>query len=557
MLRRLLAAPDEPGLHRVVVRVAAAGAWVGVASLLLVGWLTGEGRAFVAAGAGLIAGMITTAQIAFGKEDGSSAMLASGLVVGAWFTIFPGAVSIVAVSVCLVLVSAVSMLFVTKNRTFTALLIASGLFLIPQLWPLDVVDQVVLGIVMMAVFFIAASMLVAIQTTTTSLRQGYRVLFDESPAAVLEEDWTEALEYLGCEYSGKPERIHHFLEAYPAVVSEAVARVRVRRVNEAALRLLGIDRPERLLGARRPDTLDEGVVQAYAEAMSAFYRGASEWESEIETSIRTGESRWLEVRAVDASTGPVHSTVVVGLADMTHIKRRSLAMADLVKAKDEFIASVSHELRTPLTAVIGLTSEMVAIDDTLTSEDRAELLELVSSQANEMYNIVEDLLVAARSEVGNVVVELQPVDLMTEMRNALEGVGASARMPATSPPLVMGDARRVRQILRNLVTNALRYGGPDLVVSAGSLNAWAWVEVRDNGDGVPPDSVDKIFQPYMTGKTKVAGSVGLGLAVARRLAEAMGGTLEYERVGGESVFRLELPVISEREPALADTSRSH
>jgi two-component system, OmpR family, sensor histidine kinase KdpD len=114
---------------------------------------------------------------------------------------------------------------------------------------------------------------------------------------------------------------------------------------------------------------------------------------------------------------------------------------------------------------------------------------------------------------------------------------------------VLADPKRVRQILRNLLTNAQRYGGPRQRVVAGGLRGHVWIEVRDNGDGIADEDVNRVFQPYVT--TGAEGSVGLGLAVARQLAELMGGTLVYEHSAGESVFRLQLPAADQREPALA------
>jgi signal transduction histidine kinase len=225
----------------------------------------------------------------------------------------------------------------------------------------------------------------------------------------------------------------------------------------------------------------------------------------------------------------------------------------VVRAKDEFIASISHELRTPLTAVIGLTSE-IADNPEMGSEERDELLQLVASQAAEMSNIVDDLLVAARAEMGTVSIELQEVDLIEEVKATIEGLGISVELPKEPTPHVRADPKRVRQILRNLLTNAQRYGGPSRRISTGALRDRVWLEVRDNGAGIPDDEATRIFEPYVTGNSRVQGSVGLGLAVARQLAELMAGSLTYERSAGDSVFRLHLPLAGDREPVLASHS---
>jgi signal transduction histidine kinase len=119
---------------------------------------------------------------------------------------------------------------------------------------------------------------------------------------------------------------------------------------------------------------------------------------------------------------------------------------------------------------------------------------------------------------------------------------------------VLADPRRVRQILRNLLTNAQRYGGPQRRVTAGALRDSAWLEVRDNGAGIPEDEASRIFEPYVT--SGGGGSVGLGLGVARQLAELMGGSLSYERSAAETVFRLVLPLVEKRHPVLASHTRT-
>ena len=226
-------------------------------------------------------------------------------------------------------------------------------------------------------------------------------------------------------------------------------------------------------------------------------------------------------------------------------------MTDLVNAKDEFVAQVSHELRTPLTAVVGLTSEMATMEN-LGEEERDELLSLVASQAAEMSYMVDDLLVAARAEMGTVAIESGVVDLQSELQSVLDGLGFNVEKLPEFVPSAVADPSRVRQIFRNLFTNAQRYGGPKVWVNAGTTNDMAWIEVRDDGDGVAASDVERIFEPYAVAHGGgVSGSVGLGLSVSRQLAELMRGTLTHHRDMNESVFCLELPFSGHPEPVLA------
>jgi signal transduction histidine kinase len=536
-----------------VVRVGAAAAWIATAIYLVAGAFTGEPDILIEAVGPLLAAALMTVQILAGREDGGLALFGSGLVVAVWYAIFGDEGTIIPAAVALVLITSLATLFVSRQRIAVTGTLAAALFALPFVWDLDPSRQIILGAIMALSFLMTSLILGSIQSASAALNARYQMLFEASPTAALEEDWSESLEYVRSEYTGKPERVKQFLLAYPAVVRRAIGKAKVLRANDAALQLLEIANPARFLGYRDPAIVTDETMETWVSALVALYEGLSTWEYETPMRRRSGDLQWLQSRSVDTSTGLPGSSIVVALADITHVKARNQAMADMVRAKDEFIASVSHELRTPLTAVIGLTSEIAATPG-MSSEERHELLELVAAQAGEMSNIVDDLLVAARAEMGTVTIEAQVVDLIEEVKSAVDGLGMTVDMPKEPTPQVVADPRRVRQILRNLLTNAQRYGGPSRRVVTGALRDRVWLEVRDNGTGISDDEAAHIFEPYVTGNSGVQGSVGLGLAVARQLAELMSGSLHYERSAAESVFRLELPLADARQPALASHS---
>ncbi|HZD23249.1 MAG TPA: HAMP domain-containing sensor histidine kinase [Acidimicrobiia bacterium] len=539
-------------LHRIVVRVGALAAWIATAIYLIVGAVSSSVMYIEAIGPFLAAALMTY-QIIAGREDGGLALFGSGVVVVVWYMTFGDDGGAVPAAVSLVLIAALGMLFVSRQRFLTTIALAGVLFGVPFLWDITTQRQVILGSIMAVSFVTTHFILSAVQTASQALSARYQLLFENSPTAVLEEDWSEALEYLRSEYTGNPQRIKQFLLAFPDVVRDAVSQSRTLRANEATMRLLEVRSAARFLGYRRPELVTDETMDAFVNALVCLYEGGKTWEEEILTHRRSGDLMWLQIRAVDASTGAPASSILIALADVTHIKARSEAMAEMVRAKDEFIANISHELRTPLTAVMGLTSEMVESSG-IGAEERAELLRLVASQASEMANIVDDLLVAARADMGTVSLDIQEMELLAELRATIEGIGIAIEVPTNSVPSVLADPKRVRQILRNLLTNAQRYGGPECRITIGSLLNRVWLEVRDNGPGIPENMASHIFEPYVTGTTNVTGSVGLGLAVSRQLAELMGGSLQYERSAGESVFRLLLPKAPEMEPLMATRS---
>lgn len=220
-------------------------------------------------------------------------------------------------------------------------------------------------------------------------------------------------------------------------------------------------------------------------------------------------------------------------------------LEELVRAKDAFVASVSHELRTPLTVVTGLAHELNERWMDLTDEELGEFTAMLVEQSNDMSDLIDDLLVAARSSIGNVVVRRERVDLKQEVESVLSGftdTGRSTIVVRVEPGIVTADPMRVRQILRNLVTNALRYGGPNIEVVTSLESGTIAVECIDDGDGIPTDDRERIFVAYERAHHVEGqpGSVGLGLTVSRTLAELMNGSLTYE-FDGRSTFRLELP----------------
>jgi len=215
-------------------------------------------------------------------------------------------------------------------------------------------------------------------------------------------------------------------------------------------------------------------------------------------------------------------------------------------SKDQLIASVSHELRTPLTAVVGLAEELISAGDSFDVEERSQLMEIVAESSREMADLVEDMLVAARSEDGSLPVFPDRIDLSLLAQSVVAQIsvpeGAEIAVE-DSDSVAFGDPVRVRQIIRNLLTNAFRYGSSPITVSMGQINGTAVLDVRDSGSGIPDADRERIFEPYGRAESSrtVKASVGLGLALSRRLAELMDGELSYVE-GDGATFRLSLPL---------------
>lgn len=221
-----------------------------------------------------------------------------------------------------------------------------------------------------------------------------------------------------------------------------------------------------------------------------------------------------------------------------------------VELKNEFVSMVSHELRTPLTGIAGFTDTLTENWQDLPSGDVDEFLTIMSQETNHLANLVEDILVIPRLEAGQLRLDPVPLDLATETRAVASMIFPDpADYSITIPANVTAhaDQTRLRQILRNLLENAKKYGGDQVLIEGELTGPKIFkLSVSDNGKGVRPEDRERIFEHFeqlSTGDGRLEQGVGLGLPIARRLARAMGGDLWYEErfpVGARFCFLVKL-----------------
>lgn len=264
------------------------------------------------------------------------------------------------------------------------------------------------------------------------------------------------------------------------------------------------------------------------------------------SSFATDEVPLLDTLASQISVSLENGRLEDSLAQLTALKDQ---LEQVIESKDRFVASVSHELRTPLTAVVGLSHELHDNWSVYDGGDAQEIVDLIASQSSELSDIIEDLLVAARADIGTLTLQPRRVDLRAELEAVIAGQSA---IGDRNPPSIVidpgshhvwSDPLRFRQIIRNLLTNASRYGGSNVSVHAYCDGRVVTVAVRDDGPGIPRERAESIFEPYTSAHEPGTqpGSVGLGLAVSRTLARLMGGDLIYNGNGG-TAFELTVPV---------------
>ena len=215
---------------------------------------------------------------------------------------------------------------------------------------------------------------------------------------------------------------------------------------------------------------------------------------------------------------------------------------DARKARDLFIATVSHELRNPIAVVLGMSQIMDQERGRLSEEELAEMIRVVASQAEDASWIIEDLLVAHRGGEGSISVIPEDFDLTESVQLVLDGEAREIEMLVEEGLTVHADPRRTRQILRNLLSNAVRYGGSEILITAETEHDAVAITVCDTGRELTDDEQDRIFEPFSTTpEPSNPRSVGLGLSVARDLAAMMSGSLTYDHDGTYSRFTVKLP----------------
>jgi signal transduction histidine kinase len=316
--------------------------------------------------------------------------------------------------------------------------------------------------------------------------------------------------------------------------------------NEAAADLLESESREAMLGPLDADSIVQDTLESLVDQYVAVWEGTPRVTVDVHGRTLRGNpiDGFLLLAAPTTGQAIDWGSVAIAIVDVSDLHEAQRRLQELIESKDRFVASVSHELRTPLTAVVGLTRELEDAGSEMSGSERDELVRLIAAQAGDVGNIVEDLLVAARADLGTIAIHPEPVDVAAEIRQLVLTLYESSPPVVDAPEGIVAaaDPNRLRQVLRNLLTNSQRYGGPHVEVAAYARDGQVLVEVRDDGNGIPAELEELVFEPYETAHagSGVSGSVGLGLTVSRQLARLMGGDLVYQRSEGSTVFRLTL-----------------
>lgn len=219
---------------------------------------------------------------------------------------------------------------------------------------------------------------------------------------------------------------------------------------------------------------------------------------------------------------------------------------ELGKARDEFVANASHELRTPLTSILGLAHLLEEDPLVVQSGTAIEMTGMIISEANDLARMVDDLLTTARLDAGALHYQFENLNVLDEVNEVVGPIRKAGVEIGVmcAPALVRSDRLRLRQVVRNLLSNARKYGGSQMHVFGQVVAGWYEIRVEDDGEGIPDELRDRLFQRFLHqgDMPLVLGSVGLGLSIVRALAEGMGGAVWYERREGWTSFVIRVPL---------------
>ncbi|MBI3912267.1 MAG: PAS domain-containing protein [Armatimonadetes bacterium] len=355
--------------------------------------------------------------------------------------------------------------------------------------------------------------------------------------------------------------LEHLIDSSPVVIFKCgIADGLVTYVSPNVERLLGYS-PKEILGSA--DFWQKCVCPEDQERLvSTLQEEMEQTGGDYRFRHKNGEYRWLQmvVRLEhDKAGGPVN---LLGYTlDITARKRAEEAVRQAKeeaekanRAKSEFLSRMSHELRTPLNAVLGF-GQLLEMDD-LAIEQR-ESVDHILQAGRHLLQLINEVLDIARIESGRIYLSIEPVlvrEVLQETWELIEPlaeqqhVRLSDEVTDTADQYVRADHQRLKQVLLNLLANAVKYnreGGTVTVFCEAATNGWLCLKVSDTGPGIPPGKMHRLFTPFDrlgAEQTGVEGT-GLGLALSKRLVTAMGGNLGVETMDGQgSTLWVELPL---------------
>ncbi len=339
---------------------------------------------------------------------------------------------------------------------------------------------------------------------------------------------------------------------------------RIVQINDNGLELFGVPRPQ--LDGRTPAdaagyrrlTSDGSPLRSEDRPMLIALRTGRPVRNHIIGYQKPdGDVLWLQFDCVPVQDGEGRIERVIGsFIDVTGVKRAEAARRES-EAKSHFVAAMSHELRTPLNSILGFAQLLESEQFGPLSERQRRYVAHIASSGRHLLALVNDVLDISKVSAGHMDIVLEPVDVHSLVGEVvgrivpLAGARSVAIRPSAPPPagvVARADKRRLQQVLNNLLSNAIKFTDESgrIVVEARRRRHEVVVAVRDNGIGIAPENIERVFDEFTQlddSRSRRVDGTGLGLSLSRHLVERMGGRLWVESQPGQgSSFYFSLPV---------------
>lgn len=399
------------------------------------------------------------------------------------------------------------------------------------------------------------------------------VLVDISERKVLEESLREATTRL--------ELCLKVLDQH-AIVAETELNGYIKHVNDTFCQLTGYERHEAIGKTHR--LVSSGMhSQDFWKNVFKTIADTGMWQGEICNRKKNGELYWVDTTIAAMKNGDGISTGYLAIRnDITELKQAQEAALAASRSKSQFLANMSHEIRTPLTAILGY-ADLLKVDPNISTspEKKEQAVNTILEAGNHLLTVINDILDLSKIEAGKMGLEKAPTQVFNTLEHiesllrprAIEkGVQLSSIIKTPIPDVIESDPTRLRQILMNLVGNAVKFteqGSINIIVRQIEQGNQKFIQfdIEDSGPGMFPRQAEKLFKSFSQADSSVTrqhGGTGLGLAISRKLARLMGGevSLAWTERGTGTCFRFEMParplpqtryLIS---PSLADSQKS-
>ena len=398
--------------------------------------------------------------------------------------------------------------------------------------------------------------------------QRYSSLFSQLPLGVQEQDWSSIKKAVDKLQAEGVVDLQEYFESNPLLVKELVQTVKITSVNDALLKIYGAKSVTEYIDGEEDSSewWDEEWSNLYASEIVALLGSDKIHYQELE------ETRWDDsifqtrlITSIVKGDEESWNRVLTIVEDVTERKQNEISLIaakesaeKASKAKSEFLATMSHEIRTPMNGVLGMTELLMDTD----LDTRAQRLATTAHRSAEsLLEIINDILDFSKIEAEKLELTEEDFDLREVLEDVLEMIAGQAHrkaldcianLPPDLPRQVKGDAVRLRQVMVNLLGNAVKFterGEVGLMVRVDNrgVDSFQMVfEISDTGPGIPVEQQKTIFDAFsqMDGSTsRRFGGTGLGLAISGRLIELMHGRIEVEsKPGSGALFRLSIPL---------------